>query len=99
MTTTKTATAIVTASTAVVTAAGAEVATATDATNATATRVAMMRAAKAAETDGGVGRVVTEIAGGSDIEHKFTGEVTPLVKQRGLYKLKMWVPKDQSHLL
>ena len=41
-------------------------------------------------------RVVFE-AGGSYIEHKLTGEVTPLVEQRGLYKLKMWVPKDQSH--
>ena len=35
--------------------------------------------------------------GGCYIEHKLSGEVTPLIKQRGLYKLKMWVPKDQSH--
>mgnify|MGYP001287599973 CR=1 FL=1 len=41
-------------------------------------------------------RVVFD-AGGSYVEHKFTDEVTPLVEQRGLYKLKMWVPKDQSH--
>ena len=34
---------------------------------------------------------------GSYIEHKESGEVTPLVEQRGLYKLKMWVPKNQSH--
>ena len=34
---------------------------------------------------------------GSYIEHKVSGEVTPLIEQRGLYKLKMWVPKDQSH--
>ena len=34
--------------------------------------------------------------GGSYIEHKLTGEVTPLEEQRGLYKLKMWIPKDQS---
>ena len=34
---------------------------------------------------------------GSYIEHEMTGEVTPLIEQRGLYKLKMWVPKDQSH--
>ena len=33
---------------------------------------------------------------GSYIEHKLTGEVTPLAEQRGLYKLNMWVPKDQS---
>ena len=33
---------------------------------------------------------------GSYIEHKTSGEVTPLLEQRGLYKLKMWVPKDQS---
>lgn len=35
--------------------------------------------------------------GGSYIEHKESGEVTPLIEQRGLYKLKMWVPKNQSH--
>ena len=34
---------------------------------------------------------------GSYIERKSSGEVTPLIEQRGLYKLKMWVPKDQSH--
>ena len=34
--------------------------------------------------------------GGSYIENKTTGEVTPLIEQRGLYKLKMWIPKDQS---
>ena len=34
---------------------------------------------------------------GSYIEHKMTGEVTPLIEQRGLYKLKMWVPKNQSY--
>ena len=34
---------------------------------------------------------------GSYIEHKISGEVTPLIEQRGLYKLKMWIPKDQSH--
>ncbi len=34
---------------------------------------------------------------GSYIEHKITGEVTPLIEQRGLYKLKIWVPKDQPH--
>ena len=34
---------------------------------------------------------------GSYIEHKISGEVTPLIEQRGLYKLKMWVPKDQAH--
>ena len=33
---------------------------------------------------------------GSYIEHTTSGEVTPLVEQRGLYKLNMWVPKDQS---
>ena len=33
---------------------------------------------------------------GSYIENKQSGEVTPLVEQRGLYKLKVWVPKDQS---
>ena len=33
---------------------------------------------------------------GSYIEHKTSGEITPLIEQRGLYKLKMWVPKDQS---
>ena len=35
---------------------------------------------------------------GSYIEHKYSGEVTPLVASGSLYKLKMWVPKDQSHL-
>ena len=34
---------------------------------------------------------------GSYIEHKESGEVIPLLEQRGLYKLNMWVPKDQSH--
>ena len=34
--------------------------------------------------------------GGSYIENKTTGEVTPLLEQRGLYKLNMWVPRDQS---
>ena len=33
---------------------------------------------------------------GSYIENKQSGEVTPLTEQRGLYKLKVWVPKDQS---
>ena len=33
---------------------------------------------------------------GSYIEHKTSGEITPLTEQRRLYKLKMWVPKDQS---
>ena len=33
---------------------------------------------------------------GSYIEHKALGELTPLLEQRGLYKLKMWVPKNQS---
>ena len=41
-------------------------------------------------------RVVFD-ASGSYIEHKLTGEVTPLVKRRGLYMLKMWVPRDQPH--
>ena len=41
-------------------------------------------------------RVVFD-AGGSYTEHKTTGEVTPLIEQRGLYKLNMWIPKDQSH--
>ena len=41
-------------------------------------------------------RVVFEQSG-SYIEHVQSGEVTPLIEQRGLYKLKMWVPKDQSH--
>ena len=31
---------------------------------------------------------------GSYIEHKISGEVTPRIEQRGLYKLKVWVPKD-----
>ena len=35
--------------------------------------------------------------GESYIEHKQTGEVTPLLEKAGLYKLKMWVPKNQSH--
>ena len=34
---------------------------------------------------------------GSYIEHKESGEVTPLVTQGSLYKLNMWVPKNQSH--
>ena len=34
---------------------------------------------------------------GSYIEPEPTGEVTPLTEQRGLYKLKMWAPKDQSY--
>ena len=34
---------------------------------------------------------------GSYIEHKESGEVTPLVTQGSLYELKMWVPKNQSH--
>ena len=33
---------------------------------------------------------------GSYIENKQSGEVIPLVERRGLYKLKVWVPKDQS---
>ena len=33
---------------------------------------------------------------GSCIEHKVTGEVTPLFEQRGFYKLKIGVPKEQS---
>ena len=41
-------------------------------------------------------RVVFD-ADGSYIENKTTGEVTPLMEQRGLYKLKMWIPKDQTH--
>ena len=35
---------------------------------------------------------------GSYIEHKQTGEVTPLTEAGGLYKLKLWVHKDQSYL-
>ena len=34
---------------------------------------------------------------GSYIENKTTGEVTPLTEKRGLYIIKMWVPKNQSH--
>ena len=34
---------------------------------------------------------------GSYIEHKQTGEVTPLSEVGGLYNLKMWVPKNQSY--
>ena len=34
---------------------------------------------------------------GSYIEHTVSGEITPLVEIGGLYKLKMWVPRDQSH--
>ena len=34
---------------------------------------------------------------GSYIEHKTTGEVTPLKEVGGLYKLKVWVPKNQSY--
>ena len=35
---------------------------------------------------------------GSYIEHKQTGQVTPLSEVGGFYKLKMWVPKNQSCL-
>ena len=41
-------------------------------------------------------RVVLDQSG-SYIKHKQSGEVTPLIEQRGFYKLKMWVPRDQSH--
>ena len=41
-------------------------------------------------------RVVFEQSG-SYIEHQLTGAVTPLIEQRGLYKVNMWVPKDQSN--
>ena len=41
-------------------------------------------------------RVVFDV-NGSYIENTTTGEVTPLTEQRGLYKLKMWIPKDQAH--
>ena len=34
---------------------------------------------------------------GSYIEHKESGEVTHLTTQGSLYKLKMWVPKNQSY--
>ena len=34
---------------------------------------------------------------GSYIEHTVSGDITPLVEIGGLYKLKMWVPRDQSH--
>ena len=43
----------------------------------------------------GGNRVVFD-EGGSYIEHKASGEVTPLTEQRGLYKLKIWVTKNQS---
>ena len=33
----------------------------------------------------------------SYIENKQSGEVTPLREEGGLYTLKMWIPKDQSH--
>ena len=34
---------------------------------------------------------------GSYIEHKSTGEITPLSEVGGPYKLKLWVPKNQSY--
>ena len=34
---------------------------------------------------------------GSYIEHKQKGEVTPMSEVGGLYRLKMWVPKNQSY--
>ena len=34
---------------------------------------------------------------GCYIENKQSGEVTPLREEGGLYKLKMWIPKDRSH--
>ena len=40
-------------------------------------------------------RVVLDDSG-SYIEHKESGGVTPLAGKTGLYKLKMWVPRDQS---
>ena len=35
---------------------------------------------------------------GSYIEHKSSGEWTPLEETRGIYKVKMWIPKDQESL-
>ena len=34
---------------------------------------------------------------GINIEHNSTGDITPLSEVGGLYKLKMWVPKNQSY--
>ena len=45
----------------------------------------------------GAGNRVVFDSDGSYIEHKESGEVTQLVTQGSLYKLKMWVPKNQSH--
>ena len=45
-----------------------------------------------------VGNRIVFDASGSYIEHKQSGEVTPLFEQRGLYKLKMCVPMEQSHI-
>ena len=33
---------------------------------------------------------------GCYIEHKSSGEWVPLEERKGLYKIKMWVPRDQS---
>ena len=55
---------------------------------------ALLSASKAVKAGN---RVVFDDSG-RYIEHKLSGEVTPLVAQRGLYKLKMWVPKEQSRL-
>ena len=33
---------------------------------------------------------------GSYIEHKTSGEWMPLEERKGLYTLKLWVPRDQS---
>ena len=48
---------------------------------------------------GHVRRIVAGVTDVDDalLEHQLTGEVTPLIEQRGLYKLKMWVPKNQSY--
>ena len=42
-------------------------------------------------------RVVFDSAG-SYIEHKHSGEWTPLEERGGIYVLKMWVPREQKSL-
>ena len=35
---------------------------------------------------------------GSYIEHKPSGEWIPLEERRGIYRIKVWIPRDQESL-
>ena len=45
----------------------------------------------------GSGNVVVVDSDGSYIQNKTSGKVIPLEARGGMYVLKMWVARDQSH--